>query len=240
MEKRLNRALVSELSERIQEIISEGLKDDERYKDFDIVINGGSFADDKAKLNLEIRLLDSDGSIVISDAKHSIVDAAAKKMGIKFSGHILGSMWSIGGKSFIVRDYITKRNKYPLSMKRSDGRLVKAPLRFLATGNQIEKPTKADFFTWFTVDPDSDAVLETDAEICDNVQAYMELAYPMEDGDKFFELVDKFNEEGIAKKWANRAYELLFKEKNSMATAYLGLKVIYKETKKENEKGKRN
>lgn len=49
-------------------------------------------------------------------------------------------------------------------------------------------------------------------------------------------LVDNFNDKGIAKKWAKRAYELLFKEApGTMEHAYLGLKVIYKETTKEVE-----
>ena len=94
--------------------------------------------------------------------------------------------------------------------------------------------TLEDFIKWFTLDPDSDAILESDAEICDRVQSYLENNYPIEDGDKFFTLVDKFNEKGIANKWAKRAYELLFKEApGTMEHAYLGLKVLYKEETRE-------
>ena len=104
---------------------------------------------------------------------------------------------------------------------------------FLAQGIQVTKPTLENFVKWFTLDPDSDAILETDAEICDGVQSYLQNNYPADITYKFCNLVDNFNEKGIAKKWAKRAYELLFKEAPAtMEHAYLGLKVIYKEQTK--------
>lgn len=65
------------------------------------------------------------------------------------------------------------------------------------------------------------------------VQSYLQNNYPADITYKFCNLVDNFNEKGIAKKWAKRAYELLFKEAPAtMEHAYLGLKVIYKEQTK--------
>ena len=226
MEKEFNRSTVREISQKIQEVLSEQCKG----WDYELTINGGNFSADKVKLNLEIRMKNSDGSIVVSDVSHSIADSAASKAGLKLVGHLIGSTWNVKGNIYMVTGYNTKRRSYPVSLRRSDGRMSKAPVMFLSQGEQITVPTLEDFTKWFTLDPDSDAILESDAEICDRVQLYMENNYPVEGGDKFFALVDKFNEEGIAKRWAKRAYELLFKEApGTIEHAYLGLKVIYKE-----------
>lgn len=229
MEK-FNRSMAREISQKVQEALSEMFK----TGNFEYTINGGNFTDDKLKLNLEVRIKNSNGTIVVSDTSHSIADSAANGAGLKFEGHLIGSTWNVKGNIYVVTGYNTKRRSYPVSLKRTDGRLSKAPVMFLSQGTQITRPTLEDFTKWFTMDPDSDAILESDAEICDRVQAYMENNYPVEAGDKFFSLVDKFNEKGIAKKWAKRGYELLFKECLSIETAYLGLKVLYKdETVKE-------
>lgn len=226
MEKEFNRSTVREISQKIQEVLSEYCKG----WDYELTINGGNFSADKVKLNLEIRMKNSDGTIVVSDVSHSIADSAASRAGLKLAGHLIGSTWNVKGNVYVVTGYNAKRRSYPVSLKREDGRLSKAPVMFLAQGTQVTKPTLEDFTKWFTLDPDSDAILESDVEICDRVQGYLENNYPIEDGDKFFTLVDKFNELGIAKKWAKRAYELLFKEAPAtMEHAYLGLKVIYKE-----------
>lgn len=232
MEKEFNRSTVREISQRIQEVLSEFSK----CGDYEYTINGGNFSADKAKLNLEVRIKNSDGTIVVSDYSHSIADSAASSSGLKFEGHLIGSTWNVMGDTYTVTGYNTKRRSYPVSLKREDGRLSKAPVMFLAQGTQVTKPTLEDFTKWFTLDPDSDAILESDVEICDRVQSYLENNYPIEDGDKFFNLVDKFNELDIAKKWAKRAYELLFKEASAtMEHAYLGLKVIYKDVTKESK-----
>lgn len=226
MEKEFNRRKVREISQKIQEVLSEQCNG----WDYELTINGGNFSADKVRLNLEVRMKNSDGSIVVSDVSHSIADSAASGAGLKLAGHLIGSTWNVKGIIYTVTGYNSKRRSYPVSLKREDGRLSKAPVMFLAQGTQITRPTLEDFTKWFTMDPDSDAILESDAEICDRVQSYLENNYPIEDGDKFFNLVDKFNEKGIAKKWAKRAYELLFKEAPAtMEHAYLGLKVIYKE-----------
>lgn len=226
MEKEFNRSNVREISQKVQEVLSDFFKSG----DYEFLIDGGNFSADKVKLNLVVRMKNSDGTIMVSDASHTIADSAASRAGLKLVGHLIGSTWNVKGKIYTVTGYNTKRRSYPVSLKRADGLLSKAPVMFLAQGTQITQPTLEDFTKWFTLDPDSDAILESDAEICDRVQDYLESNYPVEDGDKFFNLVDKFNEAGIANKWAKRAYELLFKEAPAtMEHAYLGLKVIYKE-----------
>lgn len=227
MAKEFNRSTVREISQKIQEVLSDYFK----TADYEFTLNGGNFSADKVKLNLEVRMKNADGTIVVSDTSHSIADSAASLKGLKLEGHLIGSMWEVKGNVYTVTGYNTKRRSYPVSLKRADGQLSKSPILFLACGTQIVTPTLEEFTKWFTMDPDSDAILESDAEICDKVQNYLENRYPVEDGDKFFALVDKFNEKGIAKKkWAKRAYELLFMESPAtMASAYLGMKVVYKE-----------
>lgn len=224
MEKKFNRSTVKEISQKVQEVLSEYLKTD----DFEFTINGGSFTDDKVKLTLEVQLKDSDGFIVVSDTSHSIADSAANRAGLKFEGHLIGSTWNVKGNIYVVTGYNTKRRSYPVSLKRTDGRLSKAPVMFLSQGTQITRPTLEDFTKWFTMDPDSDAILESDAEICDRVQLYMESTYPSEVGDQFLKLVDKFNEVGIAKKWANKTYDLLFLGSGNIEQAYIELKSAYR------------
>lgn len=229
MEK-FNRSMAREISQKVQEALSEMFK----TGNFEYTINGGTFTDDKLRLNLEVRIKNEDGTMVVSEQRHEVADLNASREGLKFEGHLIGSTWNIRGYTYTVMDYIPKLSKYPVSLKRSDGRMSKAGVGFLAQGVQYTIPTQEDFVKWFTVDPDSDAVKESDVEICDRVQGYLEANYPVEDGNKFFALVDKFNEKGIAKRWAKRGYGLLFKEApGTMEHAYLGLKVIYKEATKE-------
>lgn len=227
MAKEFNRSTVREISQKIQEVLSDYFK----TADYEFTINGGNFTSDKVKLNLEVRMKNADGTIVVSEMSHSIADRAASLAGLVVDGHLIGSTWSIRGTAYTVVGYNTKRSKYPVSLKRADGQMSKASIALLAGCPQITIPTLEEFTKWFTMDPDSDAILESDAEICDNVQSYLDTNYPEEDGDKFYNLINKFNEKGIAKKkWAKRAYELLFKEAPAtMESAYLGMKVIYKE-----------
>lgn len=227
MAKEFNRSTVREISQRIQEVLSDYFK----AEDYDFTINGGNFSMDKVKLNLEVRMKNSDGTLMVSEMSHSIADRAAKLAGLIVDGHLIGSTWNVRGTLYTVTGYLTKRPKYPVQLKNEDGASSKSSISFLAQGTQVSAPTLEDFIKWFTMDPDSDAILESDAEACDKVQYYLDSHYPAEEGDKFYHLVDLFNEKGIAtKRWAKRAYELLFKEAPAtMESTYLGMKVIYKE-----------
>lgn len=227
MAKEFNRSMSREISQKVQEVLSDYFES----ADYEFTINGGSYASDKLKLNLEVRMKNADGTIVVSEYTHNTADVAAKLKGLVVEGHLIGSTWNIDDNTYIVVGYTPKRPKYPVQLKRADGQMSKSSFAFLARGKQLIIPTLEEFTKWFTMDPDSDAILESDAEICDNVQRYLDSNYPEEEGDKFYELVDKFNQFGIAhKKWAKRAYELLFKEAPAtMESAYLGMKVIYKE-----------
>lgn len=76
---------------------------------------------------------------------------------------------------------------------RTDGRKSKCPAGFIRQGTQLVKPTESEFITWFTIDPDSDAVKESDVTVCDKVNDYLSVTLPEEEGDTFFSLVDAMN-----------------------------------------------
>ena len=227
MEKQFNRSMAKEISQKVQEALNEMFKTGE----FEYLINGGSFTADKLTLKLDVHIKNADGSIAVSGMRNDAADRRAADAGLRVKGHLVGSKWFIKGKVITVVDYVTTRPKYPLTLKWSDGRSSKAGMLFLLGGVQLVEPTLTEFTKWFTIDPDSDAVKESDVEICDRVQAYLEASYPDEWAQKYFGIVDKFNDMGVAGLYAKRGYELLFKERNSMETAYLGLKVIYKDVK---------
>ena len=59
MEKEFNRSNVRAISQKVQEVLSDFFKSG----DYEFLINGGNFSADKVKLNLEIRMKNSDGTI---------------------------------------------------------------------------------------------------------------------------------------------------------------------------------
>lgn len=224
MEK-FNRSMAREISQKVQEALSEMFK----TGNFDYTVNGGSFTDDKLKLNLEVRIKNEDGSLVVSDYRNSAVDSKAKMEGLKFEGHLIGSTWSIRGNIYTVTDYVTKRRASPLTLKRSDGKLSRSAIMFLSQGVQLTVPTEQDFYKWFTIDPDSDAVKESDVEICDRVSSYMEVTNAAETLDKFLALAEKFYDLKIAARYAKRIYKQYIT--NGTEEAYLLMKKYYKELK---------
>ena len=226
MEK-FNRKMAREISQKVEEALL-GMYGSGK---FEYKVNGGTIYADKLRLNLEIRLKNEDGTLVVSDDSHRAADLYASMEGLKLEGHLIGSTWDVNGSVFTVIEYSPRRRKYPLLFKSSEGKLVKASASYLKRGTQLTAPTKEEFVIWFTVDPEEDAVKESDVEICDRVQAYLTDKYSAEDVDKYFDMVDKLNEKGTAKKYAERAYEFLIEDKNSMKTAYLDLKLLYKSKK---------
>lgn len=186
MEK-FDRAITNELIEKVQDVLRSHFGDDT----LEFAINGGTIRADKLKLNLEVRLKDASGSVKVSDATHTHADEMVKRSGVEFAGHIIGSTWLIKDMMYEVVDYISKRPKYPIQLRRSDGRLSKCTPSFLKSGSQVTKPTCTEFTTWCIVDPDSDAVRESDVVICDRVSDYLESKYS---GDKLDTLCEYINE----------------------------------------------
>lgn len=219
---------VKELSSKVLEILNT------HGFGYDIRPKTQKYSADTAILSFEFKLKDSDGTIFVSPVHHFSANSFVRRCSkLKFEGDIIGSMWKVDHLIYKVADVNTRRSKYPLSLVEVGHRIrqVKSPFSFLESGKQLLIPSKEHFMKWFTMDPDSDAILESDADICDNVQDYLQAMF----GDReclndFFEVVDSLNEIGVAEKYAKRGYELLFGEPSStLETAYLGLKTIYSE-----------
>lgn len=222
---------VKELSSKILEILSS------HGFDYDIKPKTQKYNADTAILSFEFKFKDADGTIFVSHSHHIRANTFARtRSKLKFEGDIIGSMWKVDHLLYKVADVNTRRPKYPLSLVEIGRRIrpVKAPLSFLESGKQLITPSEEDFIKWFTMDPDSDAILESDADVCDNVQDYLQAMFgDREHLNDFFEVVDSLNEIGVAEKYAHRGYELLFEEPAAtLETAYLGLKVIYSELTK--------
>lgn len=203
----------------------------DHFKDRGIILKtrGGSFSDDTLDLKVEFKIKNEDGTIQVSNDRHFEADAFAKEAGIKVEGHFIGSVWSVNNKIYIVDSISLRSRKFPVKVKEySDDMMGKVTVAFLNRGVQILKPTRIEFIKWFTLDPDSDAIRESDAEICDNVQAYMNYKYPDEDGDKYLGMVDNFNEKGIARTYASTAYNDLIRDDIGIQQAYINLKNIWK------------
>lgn len=204
MEKQFTKKLGREISEKVQEILATQLGS----SDFTFTISGGRFSSDELKLNLVVKMKDEDGSIVVSEHKHFRADTDARSEGLTFEGHLIGSTWSVRGNTYEVVGYETKRPKYPLSLKDADGKRSKSAVGFLKQGYQIIAPTELQFVTWASIDPDDDAVLESDVEIYDKVQQYIDANYPGKDGDDFMEVMTAYYEAGAPKRDVKLAYQL--------------------------------
>lgn len=173
MEK-FSTAIAKGISKKVQEVLRSHYGDDT----LKFLVNGGSLSSDKLTLHLDIRMKDTGGSLVIDKAKHINADSIARREGLEFTGHILGSKFLVRGNIYEVVDYISERPKYPIQIKNADGSLRTCSINFLKIGLQIIKPTCTEFIIWCSVDPESDAVRESAVEIFDKVSDYMEATYP--------------------------------------------------------------
>ena len=70
MAKEFNRSTVREISQKIQEVLSDYFK----TADYEFTINGGNFTSDKVKLNLEVRMKNADGTIAELAEKYGVTN----------------------------------------------------------------------------------------------------------------------------------------------------------------------
>ena len=206
MEKEFTRSRVREVSERIQSSLDELSEE----LGIELTLNGGNFTSATFKLNLEGRMRDTDGKLMATAATHALADSAAKSVGLVVEGSLIGSFWKIKGTVYTVLDYKTKRPKYPLSLKTSDGEVRKSAVGFLKQGKQLLPPTMEDFYKWLVIDPDEDSVRESDVEIVDRVQEYFETVYS--DNEKFLDAASEFTERGISKKNSDKIFKTYIKD----------------------------
>ena len=201
MEK-FSKAIAKEISEKVQEVLRSHYEDDT----LEFFVNGGSLSSDKLTLHLDIRMKDAAGALVIDEEKHIIADNAIKRAGLEFTGHILGSKWLVKGDIYEVVDYIGRRPKYPIRLRRCDGAISKCSMGFLKSGAQITKPTCTEFTTWCVVDPESDAVRESDVEVCDRVADYMDATYPSDKVEVLCNYINYLLDMKKAKQYASYIY----------------------------------
>ena len=213
MEKVFTRSSVRDYQEKLQERLNEIGKE----FGLTLTLTGGNYSSDKFKLNLEGRMLGEDGSAIVSDTFHALVDSKAKYAGLDVHGHLIGSIWKVRDEVYTVTDYKSKRPKYPISLTTAAGRSVKASINFLKQGKQLTLPTEDEFYIWLTVDPEEDAVRESDVEIVDRVQDYFESAYDY-CCDPFLEAASKLTEKGVSRKNSKRIYNSIVRENLKVAT----------------------
>lgn len=200
-----NRTKVKELSDKIVELLTESLGEEYTFQ-----INAGRFNGAWTRLNLEVRPKNERGEIVISEAIHRMADKAAVSAGIELTGHFIGTKCQIAGKVYTVSDYMPRRRKNNIQLTRQDGRIAHTNFEYLSSMAKIlQLPSASEFKVWFTVDPDSDAVRESDVEICDRVWEVMEALYPADEYSEFYDLCEKSFNMGNAKSSSSSVYKTL-------------------------------
>lgn len=194
--------IAKEISKKVQEVLRTHYGDDT----LEFLVNGGSLGSDKLTLKLDIRIKDAAGALVIDEVKQINADSAVKGAGLEFTGHIIGSKWFVKDNTYEVVDYIHKRPKYPIQLIRWDGAVSKCTADFLKTGVQICKPTCTEFTTWCVIDPDIDAVKESDVEVCDRVADYMDVTYPSDKVDILCNYINNLLDMNKAEHYASYIY----------------------------------
>ena len=179
----------------------------------EIKMAGGSYTPDSFTLKVKGAIKNEDGSVYVSDDRHSVANHAAYVNGIVYEGpNVIGTIWkSIKGDFYKIVGYDSSKRKYPVLIEDADGKKLKTNFKSSGTFfKQLTQPSLEHFTVWFTEDPDSDAISEANVEICDSVQEFMNMAFPISEGDELFHLIDKLNDLGIAKKNAKQVYSTLF------------------------------
>lgn len=218
MEKEFNRKNVREISDKV----SEALKGIEKELGIEFDLTSCRFSPDKLIIKVEAGIKQN-GKVVVSDSRHSQVNSTVKSYGLKFSGNFIGSLWKHRNRLLRVTGYETSRPKYPVSLVDANGRRTKAGVSFMCGLVQIEKPTFEQFKIWMTIDPDSDAVRESDVVIFDKVQDYIDMAYPVKEGDTFVELANKAYEKKLRVSELRKVYSAL---EESIESAIKTLKAL--------------
>lgn len=222
---------IKEFHQEVEKLLTEHFKDYVFDIDACKCIMGNEI-----RLNIYAQKKPADDSMM-TDVIQSEADFDAKVCSLKFENHFIGSTWRYNDRTYTVIGY-RKGVKNPVILKRDDKKLMKVSTMDMHIRQfmPVIKPTQKEFVRWFTINPESEEARASDVVACHKVQDYMEGTYPIESGDKFLALVDKFNDKGIAKKYAERAYNLLLGEASAtIEHAYLELKAIYKEETRTNK-----
>ena len=234
MTQEFNRSKVRELTTEIQKSL------DEIGSRLGVQISLGSttFTADQFTTKMKVRMISETGSVVISDTTHERTDHIANMNGVSFEKHFIGSIWKMVGKTYKVLEVNTKRRTYPvLMLDIEDDKRVKCGWSNFRVSSELCSPSQPDFITWLMVDPDSDAVRESDVETYDRVDEWFNLKYSEEELINFYEPINELDERGlltkeVVKYICNTYYTEGLEEAAKYAMSYLALKDIKKRIRK--------
>lgn len=232
MEKKLDRSVIKNFTKDVEKCLTEL---SEKYG-MDIRVDHVTYSEYKCTLKVVANVKKEDGSIVVSENINHIANATLKDAGVPLVGNAIGSLWRVGALAYQVVDYSPKRPKYPFTLKRTDGSLVKSTVGNFRIAEQIFKPTLSEFVVWFTMDPEDDRISKNDEVTCDAVSDYMEATLDPIDGDCFFDIINKCGEVLEMKELtmlARKTYTMLYgNSSTALKDCILRLKSIYKNSKK--------
>lgn len=232
MEKKLDRSVIKNLTKDAEKCLTEL---SEKYG-VDIRVDHVTYSEYKCTLKVVANVKTEDGSIVVSKNIHHIANASLKDAGVPLVGDAIGSTWRIGPLAYQVVDYVPKRPKFPFTLRRTDGSLVKSTVGNFRKAEQIFKPTMAEFVVWFTMDPEDDRISKNDETTCDAVSDYMEAMLDPLEGEHFFDIINKCGEVLKSKgliALAKDTYRMLYgNSPTALKDCILYLKSVYKSSKK--------
>lgn len=234
MTQEFNRSKVRELTTEIQKSLNEIGK----RLGVEISLGSTTFSPDKFTTKMQVRMISETGSVVISDTTHKTTDSIASRNGVSFETHFIGSIWKIMGKTYKVLEINTRRPHYPVLMLDIEAdKKVKCGWSNFRVSSEICSPSAPDFVTWLLIDPDSDAVRESDVEIYDRVDEYFNIKFTEDELNNFYEPVNELDERGLLTKEVATAIAENFltdglAEATKYAMAYLALKDIKKRSRK--------
>lgn len=194
----------------------------EHFKEMGIEFrsSGGRFTAAVFDVKFKVTIPDGKGGVKVTDHANEVADTMVKAKGVTFEGHFINSKWEnpTNGRVYIVREFSTKRPKYPISLEEvSTGKrfrcvigLMKQYKQVTDESHNVEQPCEEDFNLWFTGDIDN--LPDDMREITDEVQNYLDDTFPAEEVDDLCGVVNDLNTYDAATRYAERAYYLLFNE----------------------------
>lgn len=194
----------------------------EHFKEMGIEFrsSGGRFTAAVFDVKFKVTIPDGKGGVKVTDHANEVADTMVKAKGVTFEGHFINSKWEnpSNGKVYIVREFSTKRPKYPISLEEiSTGKRFRCAIGLMKQYKQVTdeshnvgQPCEEDFNLWFTGDIDN--LPDDMREITDEVQGYLDDTFPNDEVDDLCNVVNELNGLGAAERYAERAYYLLFNE----------------------------
>lgn len=211
-----SRKVANDISSEAVQVLNEHFKE----MGIEFSSSGGRFTAAVFDIKFRVTIPDGKGGVKVTDQANTIADTMVKAKGVEFEGHFINSKWKnpSDGRVYIVREFNTKRPKYPISLEEiATGKRFRCAIGLMKQYKQVndeshsaEQPSEEDFNLWFTSDIDS--LPDDMREITDEVQDYLDETFPAEEVDDLCDVVNDLNTYDAAARYAERAYYLLFNE----------------------------